>query len=91
MYMLQFYSGYGQAGWGDVGPVVRAFQDCGLFKRSRFFRPCWGHYVVFLGRILDLLLQCLTLYPGVQMGTFIFDARGNAVCKGKLKLVYASA
>ena len=67
MYMLQFYCGYGDGGWrgGSVGPVVRALQDSGLIKRSRFFRPCWGHYVVFLGRMLHLLLQCLTLYPGV--------------------------
>ena len=65
-HMLQFYGGYGgEGGVGGVGLVVRAFQDCGLIKRSRFFRPCWGHYAVFLGRILHLLLQSLTLYPGV--------------------------
>ena len=62
MYMLQFYSGYGEAGWGGggVGPMVRALQDTGLIKRS-WFRASWGHYVVFLGRILYLLVQCLTL------------------------------
>ena len=62
IYMLQSYSGYREAGWGGggVGPVVRALQDSGLIKRS-WFRACWGHYVVFLGRILYLLVQCLTL------------------------------
>ena len=63
MYMLQFYSGYGElggGGGGGVGPVVRALQYSGLIKRFGF-RPCWGRYVVFLGRILYLLLQCLTL------------------------------
>ena len=40
--------------------MVRDLQGSGLIKRFGF-RPCWGHYVVFFGRILYLLLQCLTL------------------------------
>lgn len=59
--VLQWLRGGGMGvGGGGVGPVVRALQDSGLIKRS-WFRACWGHYVVFLGRILYLLVQCLTL------------------------------
>ena len=81
MYMLQFYSGYGEAGWGGgVGPMVRAFQDTGLIKRS-WFRACWGHYVVFLGRILYLLVQCLTLSRCIN--GYLHDVWGNTVFEGR--------
>jgi len=85
MYMLQFYSGYGEAGWGGggVGPVVRALQDSGLIKRSRF-RACWGHYVVFLGRILIiysysalLFIQVYKWVPSYLMLGVMLFVKGN--------------
>ena len=79
-------------GGGGVGPVVRALQYSGLIKRFGF-RPCWGGYVVFLGRILYLLLQCLTLsrcilkwVPSYLMLRVMLFVKG-----GIQKLVYASA
>ena len=91
MYMLQFYGGYGEGGGGGVGPVVRALQYSGLIKRSAF-RACWGHYVVFLGTILYLLLQCLTLIQGYKWVPSYMMLRVTLFVKaGIQKLDYASA
>lgn len=79
-------------GGGGVGPVVRALQDSGLIKRS-WFRACWGHYVVFLGRILYLLVRCLTLSRCINGYLHIILMFGVTLfLKGGIqKLIYASA
>ena len=61
--------------WQMGGAVASWLVRLTLDRMVRVPRPGQGHCVVFFGKTLDS--HSASLYPGLQMGTGIFNAGGN--------------